>query len=29
MNLDALFAGAIIGALVSVIYFFNKGGRLR
>ena len=29
MNYDALLAGFIIGAFVTVIYMFNKGGRLR
>lgn len=29
MNLDTLMAGIIIGTMVTVVYFFNKGGRLR
>lgn len=29
MNYETLLAGIIIGTLVSVIYFFHWGGRLR
>lgn len=29
MNLDTFVAGVIVGTMVSVIYFFHWGGRLR